>query len=87
MFSNVSMPSGDGGLPAKDTRGGRIHPLRTPSANKASPSTSLLRGLGGESSATTLSRSVTNTVSPCVAMRIYSLKRLFNTFMPTARID
>ena len=64
--------------------GGVSHPLRTASAGSASASSGLLVSLGGPISATTQSRSVTRTVSPDAASRMYSLNRLFNTFIPTA---
>jgi hypothetical protein len=63
--------------------GGVIQPLRTASASKASASTGLLVS-GGTISATTRSRSVTSTLSPCSARRTYSLSLFFSTFKPTA---
>ena len=66
--------------------GGVIQPLRTASDSKASANTGLLVVSGGTISATTRSRSVTNTVSPCSARRTYSLSLFFRTFKPTAFI-
>ena len=76
---------GGGSDPA--SAGGVIQPLRTASERRASASTGLLVLSGGTSSATTRSRSVTNTVSPCSASRTYSLSLFFRTFKPTAFMD
>jgi putative ABC transport system substrate-binding protein len=73
-----------GGGPDAASAGGVIQPLRTASESRASASTGLLVLSGGTSSATTRSRSVTNTVSPCSARRTYSLSLFFRTFKPTA---
>ncbi len=75
-----------GGGAADDSVGGVIQPWRTASASKASARTGLLFCSGGTSSATTRSRSVTSTVSPCAARRTYSLSLFFRTFRPTALI-
>jgi hypothetical protein len=72
-----------GGVDAASA-GGVIQPLRTASESNASASTGLLVLSGGTSSATTRSRSVTNTVSPPSARRTYSLSLFFRTFNPTA---
>jgi len=72
-----------GGVDAASA-GGVIQPLRTASDSKASASTGLLVVSGGTISATTRSRSVTRTVSPPSARRIYSLSLFFRTFKPTA---
>jgi hypothetical protein len=53
--------------------GGLIHPWRTASSRRASETSGLRPGAGGPSSATTRSRSVTKTVSPPAASRMYSL--------------
>jgi len=73
-----------GGGVGEASVGGVIQPWRTASASKASASTGLLVLSGGTISATTRSRSVTNTVSPCSAKRTYSLSLFFRTFKPTA---
>src|SRR4029078_9459849 len=75
-----------GGVDAASA-GGVIQPLRTPSESKASASSGLLVVSGGTISATTRSRSVTRTVSPPSARRIYSLSLFFTTFRPTAVIS
>ena len=72
-----------GGEPAAEREGGVIQPWRAASASKASASTGLLLFSGGTSSATTRSRSVTSTVSPCAARRTYSLSLFLRTFKPT----
>ncbi len=74
-----------GGLVAASA-GGVTQPLRTASDNNASAKTGLLVCSGGTISATTRSRSVTSTVSPCSASRTYSLSLFFKTFSPTALI-
>jgi len=75
-----------GGVDAASA-GGVIQPLRTASDSNASDSTGLLVLSGGTISATTRSRSVTSTVSPCAARRTYSLSLFFKTFKPTAFIS
>ncbi len=75
--------SGVGGVPTDGSVGGVKRPLRTASASNASARIGLLVGLGGPISATTRSRSVTRTVSPDAARRMYSLKRLLSIFIPT----
>ena len=75
-----------GGGPAGDRAGGVIQPLRTASASNASARSGLRFFWAGASSATTRSRSVTNTVSPLSARRTYSLSLFLRTFSPTARI-
>ena len=74
-----------GGVDAASA-GGVIQPLRTASESKASASSGLLVVSGGTISATTRSRSVTRTVSPPSARRIYSLSLFLRTFKPTAFI-
>ncbi|MEO8604732.1 MAG: GTP-binding protein [bacterium] len=64
---------------------GVIAPLRTTSAKHASARMGLRCSRGGDGSATTRSRSVTNTVSPRAARRTYSLSLFLRTLRPTAR--
>ena len=73
-----------GGGPEALRTGGVIQPWRTASASKASARSGLRLFSGGTSSATTRSRSVTSTVSPCAARRTYSLSLFLRTFNPTA---
>ena len=75
--------SGVGGVSTDGNTGGVKQPLRTASAGSASARIGLLVGLGGPISATTRLRSVTRTVSPDVARRMYSLKRLLSILIPT----
>ena len=75
--------SGGGGVSPDGNAGGVKQPLRAASARIASARIGLLVGLGGPISATTRSRSVTRTVSPDAARRMYSLKRLLSIFIPT----
>src|SRR6516225_962429 len=63
--------------------GGLIHPWRTASSRTASETSGLRPGAGGPSSATTRSRSVTKTVSPPAASRMYSLSLFLSSLMPT----
>ena len=72
-----------GGGPDGGRAGGVIQPWRTASASKASAKTGVRFFSGGTISATTRSRSVTKTVSPCAARRTYSLSLFFRTFKPT----
>src|SRR5437016_173007 len=65
-----------GGCPG-GSRAGVIQPPRTASASRASESKGLRLSLGGTSSATTRSRSVTRTVSPRAARRTYSESLFF----------
>src|SRR6266852_3221786 len=58
--------------------GGVIQPCRKASINRASDSSGLRLGPGGPISATTRSRSVTRTVSPPAASRMYSLSLFLN---------
>src|SRR5262245_43971920 len=76
-----------GGGPAPTRAGGVTHPSRTAWARRASARTGLRPSRGGESSATTRSRSTTRTVSPRSARRTYSLRRFLRTLIPTARMD
>src|SRR5262245_44967067 len=75
------------GSSARDRTGGVTHPRRTASARRASASSPLRPPRGGPSSATTRSRSVTSTVSPVCARRMYSLSLFFRTLRPTARMS
>ena len=75
---------GVGGGPSKRRAGGVNHPFRTASVSTAFPKTGLRDSLGGPSSATTRSRSVTRIVSPSAARRTYSLSRLLSTLILTA---
>ena len=75
-----------GGSPVAGSTGGVNQPARTASASRASARIGLRVSLGGPISATTRSRSVTRTVSPDAASRMYSLSRLLSTFMPTDRM-
>ena len=86
-LSNVPVLSGEDVASPTRISGGRTNPFLTASARNTSAISSPRPGLGGDISATTLSRSVTRTVSPCDAKRKYSLKRLFSTLMPTARME
>ena len=74
-----------GGGPAETTTGGVTQPSRTPSARRASVKTVLRPACGGPNSATTRSRSVTNTISPPAAIRTYSLSLFLSTSRPTER--
>ena len=74
-----------GGGPAGTTTGGVTQPSRTPSARRASVKTVLRPACGGPNSATTRSRSVTNTISPPAAIRTYSLSLFLSTLRPTER--
>src|SRR5215470_3243124 len=75
-----------GGLRPAST-GGVSQPARTASANSASARSWLRPACGGTISATTRSRSVTSTVSPPAARRIYSLSLFLSTLRPTERIS
>ena len=75
-----------GGGPAETITGGVTQPSRTPSARRASTKTVLRPACGGPNSATTRSRSVTNTISPPAAIRTYSLSLFLSTLRPTERI-
>ena len=85
--SSGATGAGVGGGPAFARAGGVNRPRRTSSARSASARIGLLSTLGGTISATTRSRSVTSTVSPDAAKRMYSLSLLFRTFRPTVRIE
>jgi hypothetical protein len=63
--------------------GGLTHPWRTASSKSASEPNGLRPGAGGPSSATTRFRSVTSTVSPAAASRMYSLSLFLRCSMPT----
>src|SRR6266508_5698079 len=73
-----------GGGPSRSIRGGVTNPSRTAWASRALDAMAPRPSLGGPSSATTRSRSVTRTVSPAAAIRTYSLSLFFSTFNPTA---
>ena len=72
--AGMSFPADSGGL---------IHPWRTASSRRASETGELRPGVGGPSWATTRSRSVTKTVSPPAASRMYSLSLFLSSLMPT----
>lgn len=76
-----------GGGSSSVINGGVNQPWRTASARTASAKRALRPALGGTSSATIWSRSVTNTVSLADARRTYSLSSFLSTFRPTARIS
>src|SRR5438445_9386002 len=75
-----------GGAPAPTRVGGVTQPRRTASASMASARKAPLPGCGGTISATTRSRSVTSTVSPLAASRMYSLSLFFSILRPMARM-
>src|SRR5215212_8217994 len=75
---------GRGGGP--DAVGRVIEPSRTIRAITGSDSQSRWSTVGGRSSATTRSRSVTSTVSPASARRTYSLSLFLRTLRPTERM-
>src|SRR5207247_6141531 len=75
-----------GGGPRPTELGGVIQPCRTASNSSASASTGLRVWLGGQISATTRSRSVTRTVSPPAASRMYSLNLFLSVLRPTERM-
>jgi len=86
MRSRSNITGFRGGGPPDGMLGGVIQPCRTASASTASANIGLRLFWGGDNSATTRSRSVTSTVSPCSASRTYSLSLFFSTFRPTALI-
>src|SRR6202453_859586 len=74
------------GGPRPTDIGAVIQPCRNASNNSASDRIELRAGLGGPISATTRSRSVTRTVSPPAASRIYSLNLFLSVLRPPERI-
>jgi ABC-type uncharacterized transport system substrate-binding protein len=84
MRSRTDITGLRGGGAPEAMLGGVIQPCRTASASKASAMMGLRLTCGGDNSATTRSRSVTSTVSPCAASRTYSLSLFFSIFRPTA---